>query len=254
MKIYTYYHDIGHEHEIQLKLIDAWRKSWEKSGFEPCVLGLEDAQKFPGFEKFRTQMGKASWEISNKELKPYGLHCWYRWLAVASLPEKEPICVSDYDVINRGVPSAYFSQNEMTFWFGACPCLASGKVSEFENLVKEFLEISMARKEELKRSFEQLQLAHYHDQEFFQLNLFRNHNKESFKSLREKIGIQLEKPEWAANFSLDASLRDQAPIVHVAHSSFGRIGLRASVNPLRALVAKLLSEEFRIDSGAKSSD
>ena len=43
MKIYTYYEEINFPQ--QKEMLELWRESWSKMGFETIVLGEEDAKK-----------------------------------------------------------------------------------------------------------------------------------------------------------------------------------------------------------------
>lgn len=43
MKIYTYFEDINHSG--QEKLLELWKESWQRQGFEAIVLGEKDAKK-----------------------------------------------------------------------------------------------------------------------------------------------------------------------------------------------------------------
>ena len=47
MKIYTYYQNINHSK--QSELIDLWKISWSRHGYEPIVLTLDNAKKHSYF-------------------------------------------------------------------------------------------------------------------------------------------------------------------------------------------------------------
>ena len=66
MKIYTYYENIGKEK--QDKLIELWKISWSRQGYEPIVLNLQDAKRHSYFETFNSEMRKIFKEITNKEI------------------------------------------------------------------------------------------------------------------------------------------------------------------------------------------
>ena len=59
MIIYTYYQDI--EHSSQNELIDLWKISWSRQGYEPIVLNLEDAKKHPYFDILNSEMRRIFW-------------------------------------------------------------------------------------------------------------------------------------------------------------------------------------------------
>lgn len=179
MKIYTYYEDINFNK--QNELIDLWKISWSRQGYEPIVLNLEDAKKHSYFETLNTEMRRIFREITNKEISDYGMSCWFRWLAYATQAEKK-FYVSDYDAINVNFPVTEPS-NELHLMDEACPFLASGTPAQFEALCKAFVEVSSERIETLKR-----QANHYHDQEFFQYNFMPRKN-DFAEDLRNVHGI-----------------------------------------------------------------
>lgn len=178
MKIYTYYQEIDHAN--QSELIDLWKLSWSRQGYEPIVLNLQDAKIHPYFETLNTEMRRIFKEITNKEISDYGMSCWFRWLAYAAQAD-EKFYVSDYDAINVGFPVTE-PNDKLHLMDSACPFLASGTPKQFENLCKAFLEVSNERMEILKQ-----QSSHYHDQEFFMYNLTPRHNQncESLKNQYE---------------------------------------------------------------------
>jgi len=166
MKIYTYYENINFN--SQEELINLWKFSWKKQGYEPIVLTKSDAEKHKYYETFVSKLKKIHYQITGENLKPYGLSCYLRWLAYAS-QEDETFYVSDYDVININYPIRK-PINKIHFMDGSCPCFASGTPLQFENLCKIFVNLSFNKKELIKKIFnssEKLFSTHYHDQEFF---------------------------------------------------------------------------------------
>jgi hypothetical protein len=161
MKIYTYYQDINFS--AQQELINLWKISWSRQGYEPIVLNLQDAKKHSYFETLNSEMSRISNKITNKEINGYGMSCWFRWLAYATQAD-EKFYVSDYDAINVNFPITEPS-DQLHLMDGECPFLASGKPMQFENLCKAFVNISNERIDILKQ-----QADHYHDQEFFEFN------------------------------------------------------------------------------------
>lgn len=183
MKIYTYYQDI--DFSAQQELIDLWKLSWSRQGYEPIVLNLEDAKKHPYFETLSREMRVISNKIMSNKINDFGMSCWFRWLAYATQPE-EKFYVSDYDAINVNFAITEPS-DKLHLLDGSCPFFASGTPSQFENLCKAFIEISNERIEVLKR-----QTNHYHDQEFFQYNISEL-NPEHAK-LRKTLNLLLGDP------------------------------------------------------------
>jgi len=181
MKIYTYYQDISHS--SQKELIDLWKISWSRQGYEPIVLNLQDAKKHSYFETLNTEMRRIYSEITGKQINAYGMSCWFRWLAYATQAD-EKFYVSDYDAINVNFPIIE-PENNLHLMDNDCPFLASGTPKQFENLCKAFVEVSNERLEILKN-----QANHYHDQEFFMYN-FMPQNNDFAEDLRNKHNILL---------------------------------------------------------------
>ena len=179
MKIYTYYQNI--KFKQQNELIDLWKISWSRQGYEPIVLNLEDAKRHSYFETLNSEMRRIFKEITNKEIAEYGMSCWFRWLAYATQAD-EKFYVSDYDAINVNFPITE-PKNKLHLMDNDCPFIASGTPTQFENLCKAFVDVSNQRIDILKS-----QANHYHDQEFFQYNFASQHN-DSAEDLINKHNI-----------------------------------------------------------------
>ena len=186
MKIYTYYQDFNHS--SQNELIDLWKISWSRQGYEPIVLNLEDAKKHSYFETLNSEMRRIFKEITNKEIAEYGMSCWLRWLAYATQAD-EKFYVSDYDAINVNFPITEPS-NTLHLMDAHVPCFASGTPTQFENLCKAFVDVSNQRIDILKQ-----QANHYHDQEFFQYNFMPQFN-DSAEGLKNEHGILMTRDRY----------------------------------------------------------
>lgn len=200
MKIYTYYQDL--DFSAQQELIDLWKISWSRQGYEPIVLHLEDAKKHSYFEDFNLEMRRIFKEIIGKEITDYGMSCWFRWLAYASVNKSnEKFYVSDYDAININFPIVE-PNDKLNLLCGNCPFIASGTSKQFENLCKAFVEISKNRLQELKHINHH---AWFHDQNFFM------YNHEICQSKKYDILITKDQTKFSA-------IHDTLPLVcHVSH-------------------------------------
>jgi len=224
MKIYTYYQNINHDK--QPELIDLWKISWSRQGYEPIVLNLEDAKKHSYFETLNTEMRRIFKEITNNEIADYGMSCWFRWLAYATQTD-EKFYVSDYDAINVNFPITEPS-NTLHLMDFDCPFLASGTPIQFENLCKAFVEVSNERIDILKQ-----QTDHYHDQEFFQYN-FMPQNNEFVEDLRNEHDILMTRNRHELGGYIDPMENkilagphigyienEKYGVVHVSHHNIG---------------------------------
>lgn len=245
MKIYTYYQNINHS--SQNELIDLWKISWSRHGYDPIVLNLKDAKKHPFFETLNREMRRIFKEITGRQISEYGMSCWFRWLAYASQAD-EKFYASDYDAINVNFP-AIEPSNELHLMDAACPFLASGTPVQFEALCKAFVEVSSERIEILKR-----QANHYHDQEFFMHNFTPLHSNKS-KDLRSKYNILMtrnrkeiggfydpvSKTVFAGPRFGEVNIQDYK-VVHIAH-----FNVKTILDKYPELVQKHSKDSLRIE-------
>jgi hypothetical protein len=164
MKIYTYYEEINFEQ--QKPLLELWKLSWGKNGYEPVVLGRRDAESHPLFPEFLKAMLEAHLKITDKPLNKYGLACWIRWLAYATQNE-EGFYMSDYDVFNTGVklPSDT-PKGDLIFLDWCVPCFVYGSPSGAQKFCEAVMSSAQREEERFKFLFEQNKWRHFHDQEF----------------------------------------------------------------------------------------
>lgn len=227
MKIYTYYQEINHAE--QNELIDLWKMSWSRQGYQPIVLKLKDAKKHPYFDTLNLEIRKIFKQITGKEISDYGMSCWFRWLAYATQAD-EKFYVSDYDAINANFEIKE-PDNKLHLMDEACPFLASGRPKQFEALCKAFIEVSHQRIDSLKK-----QAWHYHDQEFFMYNFVERFNplseklKEKYDILitrnRNEIGAfydPITKTTFTNNKAFKPTDADNYGVFHIAHHNAGSI-------------------------------
>ena len=213
MKIYTYYQDI--KFNQQNELLDLWKISWEKMGFTPIVLNLDDAKKDPRYQDFCKKMKFIFAKITGKKLNPYGLSCFVRWLAYSTVENKEErFFVSDYDVINSGKWKTWHPiTNKLHFYDADCPCLASGNAQEFGQLCDAFFDVTMNRLTAL-----QAKANHYHDQEFFMYNFMHKDNADAEKLwIKYNMFFSRRRCEDVSPFGTDCDNRVRA--FHISHNN-----------------------------------
>jgi len=218
MKIYTYYHEIhkGKASDYQKKMIDLWKLSWIKNGFDPIVLGLADALAHPLFYKFKNEIEKIHLEITGTPISTYGLSCFIRWLAYANQNNEDPFYVSDYDIINKNFKPKNLQKtnDKILFLDTLCPSIAIGKSSQFLSFCNDIIDES--RDERILKSFKEEKLRNYHDQDFLFL-------KFSIKTLDYNLGnydICTPKEHVSLYFKDDPEI-EKYQILHVSHSCCG---------------------------------
>lgn len=187
MKIYTYFEDINHFG--QEKLLELWKESWQRQGFEAIVLGEKDAKKTEEYHQFLKQMKFIFQKTTGKKLSNYGLSCFTRWLAYSTVQDKEErFFVSDYDIINSGRWKVDQPISKKLHFLDAdCPCMASGTAEQFKKISEAFFEVTMNRIEHLIKIVD-----HYHDQEFFKFNFMEHFNSEA-KQLWKKYNAKFSR-------------------------------------------------------------
>jgi len=222
-KIYTYYEDIGFKQ--QTELVNLWKNSWENMGFEAIVLCKQHARKHPDYDDFVEKMRFIFLELTGKKLSAYGLSCFVRWLAYATLgrdddpltPGKdERFLVSDYDVINNGWTPKDCPSEKLHFLDEDCPCLASGTPAHFDLLCRAFFDVTMIRTKELS------DVNHYHDQNFLTHNFNKLFNPSAGKLL-EKYNIVMTRDREKHVSPFDPSQDQICKAFHVSHHNIGTL-------------------------------
>ena len=130
MKIYTYYEDVNFS--SQNELLDLWRFSWSRRGFDPIVLTLKDA--------LNTEMHDEYIDFVTRIHKKIGSEIEGYWIAsqreiVAFTTIDEPSLISDYDVMNINFNPPDHVENLVHWRDGRCTCFASGGSSGWENYI-----------------------------------------------------------------------------------------------------------------------
>jgi hypothetical protein len=169
-KVYAYYENINFKQQDEL--VELWKKSWESNGFEPIVLGLDDAKKSSFYVEFIEKINPLVLEISGKPLSSYGLSCYLRWLAYSTQEDTEQILVSDYDIINRNFSPVQLIEprEKLCFMDNLCPCLAYGTREQFLSFCKDIITRTSKNLQRIKTDFVEKKHRGYHDQDFLVLN------------------------------------------------------------------------------------
>lgn len=100
--------------DSQWNLIEVWRRSWRKAGWNTVVLQEADVESHPRFKFFNEQFEAKPTEYGI----PYTKSCFLRWLGAAHYGELRglDIMLVDYDVINYGFEPQNVRPNEMTIF------------------------------------------------------------------------------------------------------------------------------------------
>ena len=100
--------------DSQWQLIEVWKKSWAKAGWDPIVLTLDDVATHPRFGFFFEHFHAKPTEYG----QPYTESCFLRYLAAAHYGSLRGvnIMLTDYDVINYFFPPLEPWDNELTIF------------------------------------------------------------------------------------------------------------------------------------------
>lgn len=218
MKIYTYYENINHTNQDEM--LRLWEISWKNAGFDATVLTKKDAQNHSFYENFVSEIKNLHYQIMDKEINPYGLSCYVRWLAY-STQAKEKFYVSDYDCINNGLKKEELStSNKLHLMDEACPCFAFGSSDQFEKLCYNFIEISLNRIQEIKKF--KKNSPFYNDQEFFQYNFVKKYNNQA-DELAEKYNILLTRDRKNGVGPYEIDIINTCKVLHISHQNANNI-------------------------------
>lgn len=213
MKIYTYYEDINFK--SQPEIISLWKESWERKGFEAIVLNESHARQHEYYKEFDIKINEVVEIITGNPLSKYGKSCYMRWLAYASQPN-EKLFVGDYDVINNNfVP--FQPEVNLCFYDSWCPCFASGTPEQFYNLCKSFVDVSFSRLEQIKQTFQKLNMRSYHDQDFFVCNCSTRFNTEA-ETLNKQYNLVFKPNKTVIKRPIENSVYENSvQLVHFSH-------------------------------------
>lgn len=137
MNIYTYFVPIGLiEERTQRRVLEWWRQTWSRAGWNPVILSEVIARTHPRFDSYSAVMRKKPLMNSAQ----YELACFYRWMATAAAGGGVQC---DYDCINNGLTpediAPLLADGKMTIYEPAhVPSLVSGSAAEFERMCDLF--------------------------------------------------------------------------------------------------------------------
>ena len=213
MKIYTYYQDVGFGSQKQL--INLWKKSWSRQGFDPIVLGIEDAKKCPLYQTYYDFIQRVHENVSGKKLPEngYWLSSQLEIIAFATIDMQEVAYVSDYDVINKNFQHKH-KWGKLHWRDGCCSCFASANGNNWIKYVNFLLEeeeiitnFCLGVKEETKRT-------EYGDQDFLIAVHHKGLDKDIYKMSRKTDLCQMYFPGTE-----DKNIK----LYHLSHNNIGQV-------------------------------
>lgn len=207
-KIYAYHEQLF---ENQSELLELWKESWERGGFEPVILTQEDAQKSPYYDEFLTSIKQIHLDITGFNIRNYGIACYIRWLAYSTQEDEGAFYVSDYDVINNGFDGAREFSHKLNHLGGHCPCVASGSSEQFLEFCKDIINVSIKYKDDIKRKYQNKNYVWYHDQEFLAIN----------REIASELYNIVPNKRYITQYEHGETNLLKASLIHVPHTSVG---------------------------------
>jgi len=144
--IYTFFHAAGLEDEIKQRAgLEDWMAAWSEAGWQPIVLGLEDAKRHKDYQKWTDAFDKAEYKVDT-----YQRMCFYRWLAMVEVGGG---WMADIDALPlNSNPEAdgvtLPNGGELSSYFRHVPFLVSGSQYEYDRISKAmFYSYNMHSKE-----------------------------------------------------------------------------------------------------------
>ena len=210
MNIYTYYEKLDNNLE---PLVDVWRDSWEKQGFNPIVLTREDSEKSFLFKDYYNFIQRVHVSVSGDTLNdPWCLAAQLEIVAFTTICD-EASYVSDYDVINKNFTSKT-TETKLHWRDSCCSCFASGNKESWIEYVNFLLEqeqtiINWCLQEKTKTK-----RKHYHDQDFL--------------IAIEKIGLEKNVYEMSRSPNLckmyfPTTKEQDIKLYHLSHNNIGQV-------------------------------
>jgi len=128
--VYTYYEEINMNRGWML---DYWKKSWQKNGWETVILNENNAKKHP---KYKQVLNKIN-TMPTVNTREYENACYLRWVAMACIGG----LMTDIDVININYKPTFFEYYELECYeYGRVPCMVSGSKKEYERVIQWILD------------------------------------------------------------------------------------------------------------------
>jgi hypothetical protein len=132
MNIYTYYDEVL---ENQIEIIEIWKDSWRKNGWNPIVLDIQSINCSDVQIEYLQNLPSVN-------PKKYEMACFLRWNAMSNIGGG---WMCDYDVINLGFsPEDSKNYKSMSILQGHVPCLVYGSSEDYMNIFDIFTTESMS--------------------------------------------------------------------------------------------------------------
>ena len=194
--------------ENHIELLRAWKKAWERNGWNARILTMNDVKQHPNYISIKERI-----EETDMVNKRYNEICFYRWFAMVVVGGG---WLADYDVFPLNFPpdEGKVLPNGGTFtgFQKAVPCLMSGSVEEWDRVSKLLLDAM------------QVQGGQVTDQYVLQSLIFNDESSNTVGIFYE-IGSHIPRPtengfpyiSGGARGDIDCEAIEYARAFHVSH-------------------------------------
>jgi hypothetical protein len=136
MRIFAFYTNAdGINTYDEFRLIQLWRESWTRAGFEPEVLCEWHARRHPYFEEYNAAVSKLP-TVNNPI---YEIACYWRWLAVCAVSqETDHVVMTDYDCHAYGSTFPLEAPDKLNCYQKCIPSVVSGRPHHFLEQARRF--------------------------------------------------------------------------------------------------------------------
>jgi hypothetical protein len=133
------------------ELLDAWKAAWYDAGWEPKIIGLEEAKRNPKYPAFLDGFRKIKLYGNGGRNQEYNEYCFLRFLAMASVGGGT---MADIDMFPLGrstetlqntSPDRFTVYQETLNKAGPVPSLCSGTGDEWDRIGQSILDIAMSQ-------------------------------------------------------------------------------------------------------------
>jgi len=123
----------------QEEILRLWVDNWKQAGFDPVVIGQQQAEAHPGFNEFKERI--TAMPMMNHNIPDYEHACFFRWIAMANVGGG---LMADYDCFNAGFEPEDVVFKDMTIYEPPhVPCLVSGSSLEYERVIQIFMNFNI---------------------------------------------------------------------------------------------------------------
>lgn len=224
MNIYAYYEDVGQKE--QEELLKLWKISWQRNGWNPVVLGIQDAKQSSLHDVYMQFVIDVHKEIGTD------IKCGYCWAAqreiVAFHRIQKPSFISDYDVINIG-QEPLEAEGKVHWRDGDCTCFASGDSKGWEAYIHWLFKNESNIIKGLKKIHKETKRKSFHDQDFLAV-------------ARKSCDSELPFEAYRNTNSPKGNLDKENKLLHISHALVNKIAKERAITSTPQLRVQLVKE------------